>query len=133
MNLRTPKAQPGQLYTLLGPDRKPYPSRPPGRYGGYRPRKLYGRLDCLSALRAVARGGYVKDRVFRRRGHRHRRRIPALRGVPTRPARGMEGHQEGLMSVTQHSTSGLSGARQKAVEQAATKRPRTKEPASPCQ
>jgi methylphosphotriester-DNA--protein-cysteine methyltransferase len=25
---------------------------------------LYGRLDCPAALRAIARGGYVKNRVF---------------------------------------------------------------------
>jgi hypothetical protein len=64
MNGQLPKTRPGKLYTLLGPDRKPYRSQTPGRYGGYRPRKLYGRLDCPSALRAIARGGYVKHRVF---------------------------------------------------------------------
>jgi Metal binding domain of Ada len=64
MSVQAPKARPGQLYTLLGPDRKPYPSQTPGRYGGYRPGKFYGRLDCPSALRAIARGGYVKHRVF---------------------------------------------------------------------
>ena len=64
MNVQTPKARPGKLYTLLGPDREPCQSRTPGRYGGYRPCKLYGRLDCPSALRAIARGGYVKHRVF---------------------------------------------------------------------
>lgn len=26
--------------------------------------KIYGRLDCPSALRAIARGGYVRYRVF---------------------------------------------------------------------
>ena len=25
---------------------------------------MYGRLDCPAALRAIARGGYVKTRVF---------------------------------------------------------------------
>jgi Metal binding domain of Ada len=64
VNVQTPKARPGKLYTLLGPDREPYQSQTPGRYGGYRPRKLYGRLDCPSALRAIARGGYVQYRVF---------------------------------------------------------------------
>jgi Metal binding domain of Ada len=58
------KARPGKRYTLLGPDRTPYPSRTPGRYGGYRPGRRYGRLDCPAALRAIARGGYVQHRVF---------------------------------------------------------------------
>jgi methylphosphotriester-DNA--protein-cysteine methyltransferase len=26
--------------------------------------KIYGRLDCPTALRAIARGGYVRFRVF---------------------------------------------------------------------
>jgi hypothetical protein len=32
--------------------------------GGHRRTKIYGRLDCPAALRAIARGGYVKHRVF---------------------------------------------------------------------
>jgi len=35
-----------------------------GTIGGHRGTKIYGRLDCPSALRAIARGGYVKNRVF---------------------------------------------------------------------
>jgi methylphosphotriester-DNA--protein-cysteine methyltransferase len=35
-----------------------------GTLGGHRGTKIYGRLDCPSALRAIARGGYVKYRVF---------------------------------------------------------------------
>jgi methylphosphotriester-DNA--protein-cysteine methyltransferase len=35
-----------------------------GTLGGHRGTKIYGRLDCASALRAIARGGYVKYRVF---------------------------------------------------------------------
>jgi methylphosphotriester-DNA--protein-cysteine methyltransferase len=35
-----------------------------GTLGGHRGTKIYGRLDCPSALRAIARGGYVKFRVF---------------------------------------------------------------------
>ena len=35
-----------------------------GTIGGHRGTKIYGRLDCPSALRAIARGGYVKYRVF---------------------------------------------------------------------
>jgi hypothetical protein len=54
----------GRTWTLIGPDGTPYPSRVPGTLGGNRRSRLYGRLDCPSALRAIARGGYVKHRVF---------------------------------------------------------------------
>jgi methylphosphotriester-DNA--protein-cysteine methyltransferase len=50
--------------TLLGPDRQPYQSTTPGALGGHRPSRVYGRLDCPAALRAIARGGYVRNRVF---------------------------------------------------------------------
>jgi methylphosphotriester-DNA--protein-cysteine methyltransferase len=52
------------VYVLIGPDGRHYASVTPGRYGGHRRGRLYGRLDCPSALRAIARGGYVRDRVF---------------------------------------------------------------------
>ncbi len=51
-------------YTLLGADRKPYLSSEPGTLGGHRRGRIYGRLDCPAALRAIAKGGYVRDRVF---------------------------------------------------------------------
>jgi Metal binding domain of Ada len=54
----------GKTYTLLGSDRRPYSSATPGLLGGHRGSKIYGRLDCPAALRAIARGGYVKNRVF---------------------------------------------------------------------
>ena len=54
----------GRGYTLIGPDGEPYLSRTPGTLGGYRRRRLYGRLDCPSALRAIAAGHYVAHRVF---------------------------------------------------------------------
>lgn len=41
-----------------------YDSRRPGSLGGHRGTRIYGRLDCPAALRAIARGGYVKNRVF---------------------------------------------------------------------
>lgn len=53
-----------KIYWLLGPDRKPYPSATPGKLGGHKVSKGYGRLDCPAALRALAKGGYVKSRVF---------------------------------------------------------------------
>ncbi|RMP64638.1 hypothetical protein ALQ18_01835 [Pseudomonas marginalis pv. marginalis] len=39
-------------------------SRKPGQFGGHKKGKIYGRLDCPAALRALSKGGYVKDRVF---------------------------------------------------------------------
>jgi hypothetical protein len=51
-------------YTLIGPDGKPFESPVPGTLGGHRRGRLYGRLDCPSALRAIDRGGYVGHRVF---------------------------------------------------------------------
>jgi hypothetical protein len=53
-----------KLYTLLGADRRPYQSLTRGALGGHRRSRLYGRLDCKAALRAIARGGYVTNRVF---------------------------------------------------------------------
>jgi methylphosphotriester-DNA--protein-cysteine methyltransferase len=49
---------------LTGRDGKPYESPVPGACGGHRRTKIYGRLDCPAALRAIARGGYVRYRVF---------------------------------------------------------------------
>ncbi|MFF9780027.1 Ada metal-binding domain-containing protein [Streptomyces sp. NPDC013978] len=53
-----------RTYTLLGADGRPYRSDTPGTVGGHRRARLYGRLDCASALRALARGHYAADRVF---------------------------------------------------------------------
>jgi len=53
-----------RTYTLLGADRRPYRSPVPGQFGGHRQARIYGRLDCPSARRAIARGGYVAHRVF---------------------------------------------------------------------
>ena len=53
-----------KAWTLLGADGRPYPSPAPGTLGGHRTSRIYGRLDCPAALRAIARGGYVKERVF---------------------------------------------------------------------
>jgi methylphosphotriester-DNA--protein-cysteine methyltransferase len=49
---------------LLGSDGRPYPSPEPGTLGGHRRQRIYGRLDCPSALRAIALGHYVRHRVF---------------------------------------------------------------------
>jgi methylphosphotriester-DNA--protein-cysteine methyltransferase len=52
------------VFTLIGADGKPCPSEVPGTLGGHRRGRLYGRLDCPAALRAIRRGGYVQHRVF---------------------------------------------------------------------
>jgi methylphosphotriester-DNA--protein-cysteine methyltransferase len=51
-------------YTLLDCDGQPYASPVPGTLGGHRRNKIYGRLDCPSARRAIAGGGYIANRVF---------------------------------------------------------------------
>lgn len=51
-------------FELIGPDAAPYWSAVPGTLGGHRRSRIYGRLDCPSALRAIANGGYVTHRVF---------------------------------------------------------------------
>ena len=51
-------------YKLIGPDGKEYLSDVKGTLGGHRRLKIYGRLDCPSALRYIARGQYVPHRVF---------------------------------------------------------------------
>lgn len=53
-----------RAYTLLDAEGHPYRSTSPGTLGGYRRRRIYGRLACPSALRAIARGGYERHRVF---------------------------------------------------------------------
>ena len=51
-------------YTLRGPDNKEYQSNTPGELGGHKGNKIYGRLDCPTALRYIALGTYQKSRVF---------------------------------------------------------------------
>ena len=53
-----------RTFTLIGRDGHPYRSPTPGVLGGHRRTKIYGRLDCPTALRWVAKGTYVKHRVF---------------------------------------------------------------------
>jgi methylphosphotriester-DNA--protein-cysteine methyltransferase len=50
-------------YRLLGADGEPVTSATPGVFGGNRRLKIYGRLDCPSARRALPRG-YARRRVF---------------------------------------------------------------------
>jgi hypothetical protein len=51
-------------WTLIGPDGAAFDSPHRGRLGGHRGTRIYGRLDCPAALRAIRRGGYVDNRVF---------------------------------------------------------------------
>ena len=53
-----------RTWTLAGPDGRPFSSSRPGALGGHRGSRIYGRLDCPAALRAIARGGYKPSRVF---------------------------------------------------------------------
>lgn len=57
-------AEAAPAFTLIGPDGIPYRSVAPGALGGYRRGRIYGRLDCPSALRWLARGHYAQHRVF---------------------------------------------------------------------
>jgi len=62
----TPHDKPvsGNAWMLIGRDGALYRSDTPGTLGGHRGSRIYGRLDCRSALQAIARGGYVRYRVF---------------------------------------------------------------------
>lgn len=53
-----------KLYRLIGPDGRELLSETPGTLGGHRRNKIYGRLDCAGAHRWIAKGHYVKQRVF---------------------------------------------------------------------
>ena len=51
-------------YHLIDRDGNPYESETPGTLGGHREPKIYGQLDCPSAARYIAKGQYVRHRVF---------------------------------------------------------------------
>lgn len=53
-----------RTWTLLGRDGTAYESPVPGTLGGNGKARIYGRLDCGSALSALRRGGYAEHRVF---------------------------------------------------------------------
>ncbi len=55
---------PGRTWWLLGADSRPYESSVPGTIGGHRRTRIYGRLEGPRRLRAIAKGGYVTNRVF---------------------------------------------------------------------
>ena len=53
-----------KLYRLVGADGVEFMSAVPGTLGGHRRNRIYGRLDCPSALRWLAKGHLVRHRVF---------------------------------------------------------------------
>jgi hypothetical protein len=53
-----------ERFTLTGSDGTPYASPLPGIFGGHRGGERYGCLDCRAARQAIARGGYIKHRIF---------------------------------------------------------------------
>lgn len=53
-----------RTYRLLGADGREYFSAEPGELGGHRGNRVYGRLDCPNALRWIAAGHYLRQRVF---------------------------------------------------------------------
>ena len=52
------------MYKLLDENGKEYLSEETGTIGGHKKLKIYGKLDCSSARRYIAKGQYVKYRVF---------------------------------------------------------------------
>ncbi|MDO5519416.1 MAG: Ada metal-binding domain-containing protein [bacterium] len=53
-----------KMYHLIDANGKVYDSKVPGTLGGHKKLKIYGRLDCPSAARYIAKGQYVQCRVF---------------------------------------------------------------------
>lgn len=54
----------GKKYKLIDCNGQQYLSDTPGKLGGHRKLKIYGRLDCPSAKRWIEKGKYVQYRVF---------------------------------------------------------------------
>ena len=52
------------MFRLIGADGREVLSATPGTLGGHRKNKIYGRLDCAGAARWIAKGHYVRQRVF---------------------------------------------------------------------
>ena len=51
-------------FVLIDKSGRPYLSAEKGLFGGNCALKIYGRLDCPSALRALSKGQYKRNRVF---------------------------------------------------------------------
>jgi len=52
-----------KLYKLLSPNGDIYDSEIPGELGGNKKAKIYGKLTCTAANRAISKG-YAQHRVF---------------------------------------------------------------------
>ena len=53
-----------KTYKLINENGEVFLSSVPGKLGGNKRLKIYGRLDCPSANRWIKKGYYVQDRVF---------------------------------------------------------------------
>lgn len=53
-----------KMYKLMDENGQEYLSPEKGTLGGNGKDKIYGRLDCPAALRAIRQGGYTQYRVF---------------------------------------------------------------------
>lgn len=53
-----------KIYKLTNSENKEIQSKIPGTIAGNKRLKIYGRLDCPSALRHIKNGYYIKNRVF---------------------------------------------------------------------
>lgn len=53
-----------KLYSLTDTKGNNYLSKEKGNLGGHKKLKIYGRLDCPSALTWIKKGKYIKYRVF---------------------------------------------------------------------
>ena len=51
-------------YKLLDSNGEEYISNVPGKLGGNKKLKIYGRLDCPSAIKWIEKGYYTQNRVF---------------------------------------------------------------------
>ena len=51
-------------YKLINASGETYESFVPGKLGGNKKLKIYGRLDCPSANRWIKKGYYIDNRVF---------------------------------------------------------------------
>lgn len=51
-------------YKLIDENNKTYLSDEKGALGGHKKLKIYGKLDCPSALKWIEKGHYVENRVF---------------------------------------------------------------------
>lgn len=54
----------GKYYILTNENSKPYPSFVGGKFGRNLKLRIYGRLDCQSALMYLAKDQYKKHRIF---------------------------------------------------------------------